>query len=267
MKRITFWAKNNPRKSQVIITVGQFLLAFLGIKLGFLLFEMGFILPNWLKIGLPAALIFAISLYPTPFDFPQKRVFQKNRRVADLILMTIGIFLTIFFTQQVAKEEDLTNSVQFSDRKTDAFQKNELAQLAVYSTNQAFSEQTERIYLTKKKSKTPFIQKWMGKKIVQYFWKNNGKPRSEGDKALLVFLLILGIIGAEILLSMLACHIICSGMEALGAVIFFGGLTGLAALVAMGYRNIYPEMPRKWRITFALLLVFVPVLLFFLLAA
>lgn len=81
-----------------------------------------------------------------------------------------------------------------------------------------------------------------------------------------MILLVLGIIAIEYGLIYLTCSLACGGMEALAAILFFGGLFGLTALTTFILRGIYPDMSKKKRIGTAFIMVAAPILLSLLLS-
>ena len=222
--KVSTWAKRNPWTARFLIVSSHVLLTISAILLGLILTNLGISIPGY--IFMTAGLMFSVGLIIYPLQ-AEKRVrysktqFYHRQKLADLMLAGATFIMVL----------QLGNGYFNSEMK--------LVQRAWNITAEACY-----VKITQPEKVTSPIEKDSGKEFENSI--TSGKEKrsslqsriqklqsqinkgSEGGKAGLGILLIIGSLGLLFLVVALACNLSCSGAE--GAAVMVGILGGAAII-------------------------------------
>ena len=219
MRKISLWAKNNPRTARVYIILIKILLAAIAWIVSRLLFAMDIILPG--SLGVSALLVFflAAMLYPSKDrTILTRKYFYIKQKSCDFTLAacTFVMMVSIINNQQYRiAATALHASSSITSNKTPTAE--EILTSLNYRDKKTLTKQEKRIL------KQEF------KKQLHVFTKAIlAGDKKKSDQTGWIILTIVAAIGLTLLLSALVCSISCGGADGLALAV---GIIGLAAII------------------------------------
>jgi hypothetical protein len=265
MKNLSIWAKNHPRASQFLITVGHILTVYLSIQVGILLLTMGIEINKSLAIVLLELFILVVWFYPSKKELNPSQNYYKKRRYFDASLLALSVFLTIICANTMTSQALDSDLALSENAHLNVAPASHTATFAIYQSSKTLDTELSKSRISAEKQGKS--HNWLQKRLIKKYNLLSSDSSSDGKKVLLMILLVLGIILLEWSLLALSCAIACNGMQAVAAVVILGGLFGLAALTSLALRSIYPDWSKKERIGIATIMVLAPPVIAFLVSA
>lgn len=230
MKKISFWAKQNPRVAVIFIVLLHIILAFLALYIGNALYKNNVILPFFTAVlALPLLAIIALkySAY--------RHIYSKRK------LMEFSFFVICFFAVAVlANRLNVVSpspvyasslGLKFSkDKKPTAGQ---ILESLKYRDKSTLTRAEKRILKTE--FKTQFKK--------HLFAKLSG-DKEASKRTWLIILAIVAALGVTVLLGALSCSIACGGADAAAVIVGVLGLAGIIWGTTAIIRNIKRKHPR-----------------------
>jgi len=218
------WAKRNLWTARILIVSSHVLLTIFAILLGLILTNLGISIPGY--IFLTACLIFSIGLIIYPLKAEKgfkynKTQFYQRQKLADLMLagatfiMVLQLGNSYFSSEMNPVQRDWSITAEASYVKIISPEK-------VAPTVEHHSEKKVKNSSISRKEKRSSLRSSVEKMQSQI------NKHSEGGKAGLGILLIIGSLGLLFLVVVLACNLSCSGAE--GAAVMVGILGGAAII-------------------------------------
>lgn len=209
MKRISFWAREHKHSARVIIVFFYLLLHFTGLFLGDIVhsFNIQFT-PLFNQVAIVMTLL-GFILYPSKNRKHQYKNFFARQKLADFILVC-ATFLFIVYAGNALN----SNQNTFRNR----------VHAATIVNSNSYTNVGEP-----STAKSSVSKKSLRKKIREEI-KRVRKAYKVSPDALKTLYITLAILGALFLgagIAFLGCHIACTGSEALGAVVMYGGTAGI----------------------------------------
>ena len=225
--KVSTWAKRNPWTARILIVSSHLLLTIFAILLGFILTNLGISIPEYTFLS--ACLIFSIGLIIYPLKAEKgsrcsKIQFYQRQKMADLILAGATFIMVLqlangYFTNEIKPVERVWNITAQA-----CYVKVTQTEAVAPAIENPTEKQIEK-NITSRKEKRSSVQSSIQKLQSQI------NKRTEGGKAGLGILLIIGSLGLLFLVVALACNLSCSGAE--GAAVMVGILGGAAIIFLM----------------------------------
>ena len=236
MKKLSFWASNNPVKARLFIAFAHILGAVNTIILGvmFYLWDVG--TAFWPMFFLGNVFLLAYVLYPGRKD--QNRWFRYSfvrQKVHDFTLVFSAIFtLALFINNFLALPQPTPSPVT-----------GEAMMIVHHNTPEV---KTKKNLKAEFRAKAKKVRKSMRAEFKQLKkdWKKARKDSREGwKKGLLIALTVLVALALAWVIAALSCSIACSGNEALALVVLVVGWGGLVYAGFLLIRRILRGPPAK----------------------
>ena len=220
MKKLSYWARRHPVKSQIIIGLLHLLLIFTGFYMGMLLFILDVEIPYFVVLSL--GLLFMVFYYFYPIKGHQKGLFRYSyqRRKRHDFTLTLSYALMIAVA---------TNHFAFGP--TQILKQNlPKATFIVNKYNKNKKKGERKAWRLQIKNTIQDIRM----QLKAYKQKNKKVGTSDGQAIVKFLLFLLGLaaaIGLAYLIGRLACNIACSGNEGLAWLVLILGLGGILFLL------------------------------------
>lgn len=234
MKKISYWAKYNPRKSQAIITACHLSLIVLAFILSSLFKERGVILnTNIFYLCLISFLILAIF-------YPGRKQYAM-RKTADFIFVILGfIQFCVLFNTDFMQKKSLTGLYAASIGTDSSLTRYKVGDFKYGSSEKILAE-----YQQHHKKLNRRDQKILVKELKYQSRKMATKGPGNGDNTAE----IIGIIALALLISMgiifLSCAIACGGAEVLAGLVLIAGLFVVIWLVVIRIKQVNRRAIKK----------------------
>lgn len=230
MKKLSRWAKENPRKARITIILGHFALVTIALFTGESFTELGIQFPAWLLFLFLSVFILAAAFYPCrknrkPINNELYYIRQKScdwLLAASTFLMILCLAnkntASVNFFQPVSASSGITH-IKETKKPTAA----EILASLEYRDKSTLTRSEKRIL--KQEFKT---------QLKNYVAAKLSGNKAEGDRAGLIILAIIGALGLLFLLAALSCGIACNGAEGLAIAVLILGTAGIIwALIAV----------------------------------
>jgi hypothetical protein len=225
-KRVSYWAKENPKKTMWMINGIKMITGVGGLYIGKMFYENDIAFSNTSTYALLGIFGAAAIAYPLK---SAKRNFIKHtylkRKVIDGLLALSGFLLMISLGNQVASDENVAPVITTVFEKTDQLFSQEHHgandQMTSYTSDEIDEISTEATDEEKKSGKNA------GKIIGQI---------------LLTLLAVALFIGLLYILAILSCSLSCNGQEALAVVVLLGGLAVCVGLLILAISAIWKKL-------------------------
>lgn len=247
------WASENPRKSQLIITIGSLISAGLSYYYGIYLFANDIIVPDVLAWSFTFLAIVSIWFYPGK-RIAKGKEFEdfRKRKSLDLLIYLIGVLLIAYLGNRRAHE--IWNDKELAFSQTE-LQKSSIDQQLVHfvSSVEAESSAEPAFTFSRKEIKKQFkkqireFRKIIRAEIKELKAKRKKGERSVGVNVLLTILTLLLMFALGILMVALACSVSCNGNGTLAAVILILGWGGIIVGGILAIRKIFQRDPNRPR--------------------
>lgn len=228
MKSISYWGRNNPRKTRLIIAISHILLIINALFLGFLSFYKGLVFPKWILIALPI-LFFGVYL-SYPFKGIRTGLFKQSwfrQKTHDIVFILFYVLIiTIGFNRFASSPVTVSNSSHGPP-----------AQFIVHKSSPDVNmDRGNGIWQTLKELKKEVKNEL---KELKKDFKNKRKNKwSTAAEILLVVGSLLAALVLIWLVGALACSLSCSGMEGLAIIVLILGWGGTILLTVLAIRKI-----------------------------
>ena len=208
MKRISFWAKENPANARFILLIAHILIACCAVFLGLSSYINDVIIPSWLII-LSANLFFVFFLL-YPIKGRKRGAFKHSywrQKTLDFALVMFGAFLLTAAINQFAfssAERIIEGPIQ--------------AKFIVNKITPDLSPEKNKNPIANFKGQWKKMKKELKAELKAYKKKVRSQKEDSGIVILKIFLIILTLavtVFLGILVAALACNISCSGSEEL----------------------------------------------------
>jgi hypothetical protein len=207
MKKLATWGHHHKNAARTLIIISYIILNITGPFLGDILHSMDIVLTPLCIIAILLTLT-GWMIYPSKSYKSLHKNFFVRQKSADFILISATFLFTIYAGNTLNNQEtSFRNPVQ-------------AISIIHPDTYSLISENSEKVTLSKKSLR----QK------IRTEIKHIRKAYKESSKSQKTMYIILAALGALLLLYFVAglsCSLACSGYEALGYVLFFGGLAGI----------------------------------------
>jgi hypothetical protein len=241
MKQISFWAKEHPWTSRLVIITCYVGLNITGIITGHLLNELSV---NFSPLFLFIVVILFLAgfmAYPSHLlkgKTLSKEAFYVRQKSCDFILMCTTFLMIVYYGNH-------QNDLPFSTMSQAAIQSNPITPTEKTNTKayKSFDE-----FRTSMKNKEGKLLKWKERKKLLKSQVSAIKKAPELSKEMKFLLTLLCILAANALIYLalgLGCSLACSGAPGLGLLVMYGGLTGIIFLFIWAYRAIWGKKKKK----------------------
>lgn len=241
MKKLSFWAKANPKTARLIIIFSWIAINIIGITLGKKLSDIDIYTgSNFIIISVIIYLIARIA-YPTKKNnktFVNRSNYYVWQKSCDIILSFSTFMMLIYIGNQLIGKNTTENTKFNFTTANGAIPRDSLKNSSDYHKKiTALSSTIENKNLTWKEKRKEL------RKELKAVGKKNGKIDAEA--AGLIFLLVL--LGAALLLvvAFFACGISCSGDEGGAMMLLIFGGTGVIVGIGLLIRNVLRKRKKK----------------------
>ena len=229
MRQISHWAHQHIMAARICIGVIYILLNITGLFVGDVLDSLQVII-NPLYVVIPVSLtLFGLWFYPSKNNNPRYVNYYRRQKLADLILASATLFFIIY-----------TGNVLNQPRS--------VATPPLYAISFINNPFTNDVKPAKQASEKNHLKKDNTKKVSRNKLKQIRKFYKESTQTEKIIYIILAVLVASLLvsgLSALACHLSCTGSEALAFIIWFGGLGGVIFGLVKVIQRITRGKPKK----------------------
>ncbi len=231
MLTLSLWAKRNPAKSRVIITLCSILVAYVGVQFGIMADARNVLLGNSFVVLSVILFISGAMFYPIKGFYTGQtlRWFALTRRFGFLLIL--GSFLLAIFAGNKLPE---IFPAPVSENAP-------IIQLVAL-------KKIEGNKLTKKTTLKDKVSLLVAKRIQKKFekWQAKSPDSSKnGGRIALGILLLIAALVAMYLVAVLSCSLACSGSGGLAWITLILGLVGVVALFSLSFRKLFPKMTKK----------------------
>lgn len=234
MKKLSYWAKNNPKAARILIAIGHLLTVLNALFAGALLIVFNFGYSGWFLVIIANVFFISYFLYPKKGVarglFRHSYIRQKSHDFILVFSYSLVIVLGVnnFFTQT-----HYNSSHNYGHN---------LAQpTAKFIVHKTFSKKETKSLKSELKTRVQNLRKEIRtelRALKKELKRQNDEGGQQGLKALLILLTIgLAIIFAY-LISALSCSLLCSGNEGLAAAVLVLGWGGILWLGILAIKNI-----------------------------
>lgn len=234
MKKISYWAKHNPKTARWIIVLGHLLVVCCGISLGFLLPLFDWEIPRFTIVAIAGIAAITFILYPQKGS--RKNIFQhtyRRQKVGDFslvfssfLMIALGISHVLLSPVPISNYQETPPKAIFIVQKTTPLK--DVASRKSISTK--FKETVQDL-----------------KRQIKYEWKEMSAEMRKDDAqniGLKIFLTI-GIVAIALVLTyflaLLSCHLNCTGFPVLAVIVLALGLLGIILLGIVAIKNIWKK--------------------------
>jgi hypothetical protein len=253
MRAISHWAKANPRKTWLFITLGHLLTAALCLRIGGVLFALGVTFPSMVLYAAAALAIVGANWYPSRRSFANSAVFHARRLRFDALLLFAGVLATVSVGNLLTREAEKIMHAP----PAPALSQSE----GIWVSARAVALKAEPSEVRRN-----LVARFVQKSLHARYLKDKFEERRKGVVGYLILMVLLVLV-LEIILAYASCAIICSGAEVLGVLLFVGGMTGLAFGVIAVLRKLLPEKEAWERVLMALAIILLPIAILAFIAA
>jgi small neutral amino acid transporter SnatA (MarC family) len=224
MRKLSFWAKRNPWKSRIIITVSHLLLMLLGWYTGKAIFAMNISLPAYLLVFFILYYLAAVFIYPSKEEKKRSngRWIYIKQKACDFSLAAAAYGMMICISNQ-----------------PDSFLKNfqTVSGSLIITSSPAEGKPTAAEILESLKCRDKSTLTHEEKRILKKEFKVQLKNyvvaklkgnKAEGNKSLLIILAIIAAVGIVYLVAALACSLSCNGNEGAAILVLILGIAAIA---------------------------------------
>lgn len=210
MKTLAFWGRNNKNSARLIIIFSYVLLNLIALFLGDLFYSLNIAFTPIFCVFAVALTLIGYMIYPSKVRKHEYKNFFIRQKSADLLLVTSTFLFVVYFGNSLnTTNHSFRNPVQAISFITE-------------SNSSAFNHSSVE---KKTLSKKDFRKKIRAElKSLRKAYKDSTK----GQKTLYIALAVLAALVLGYGVAALACHISCSGSEALAIVV---GIVGIAGIV------------------------------------
>ncbi len=231
MKKLSYWAKQNPRSARLFIALGRIFMAFAGLFYGLLLasFDQFWVMP----MAVTAACMYLLAYVFYPRQQPVK-VFAGHatwnyyrRKTCDALLVYSSFLVYVFIGNWCALtpvEEPSLPRMQVAD---------------------ASLERTSSIWSP---SDSPHQTLKKAKKELRHTLREIRAARKNIDPAAmagLMFFSVLLVIIAGILITLFSCRLACNGQEGAATLVILLGAVGVGLLLSLMWSAASRDARRK----------------------
>ncbi len=238
MKKLSYWAKANPRKARIIIVASFLTLNALGIITGVLLRDLGIHLPLVFMLLFMADYAAAFLLYP----YGKSKRNYRFQKTCDLVLAGSTFFMIVFLGNH--PRQIFNNRLFFGDVKAGSLVLQPDSSVKKYKSISAYYASM----YGKDGKPLPWKER---KKLMKEQVKalRHAGDLSNGAKIVLIILAVLVALALISLVTVLACTLSCNGSDAAAIALGIGGwaliiiLTTIAIRAIRGKKRKKPETP------------------------
>jgi hypothetical protein len=207
MKKISYWAKKNPKTAWVLIALAHFGLIYLAFLLSQLLLQSG------IEFNGKAFFTILVFFIPLALFYPAKKNYYA-RKTFDLVLTLQGFILfTILFNTNLLQKEQYRSAysaIGVTDSSVFKYKASEKILSDFRNHHQKLSKKDGRTLRKELKFQS---KKWI--------LENNKEQQDKTGEIIAIILLALLLTFGVLLL---ACAIGCGGAETLAAIVAIGGI-------------------------------------------
>ena len=222
MRKLSFWAKQNPWKARIILVIAHTAFLLLALFTGQNLSQSGVQLPAWpLYIFLSMTLL-AIFFYPSKKDktAANRLSFYVRQKTCDVAIMVSAFCTIITISSKDVSPVYSFEPVAASSSVSPMSKKPTAAEIL------ASLEYRDKSTLTR--SEKRILKQEFKVQLKKYAVAKVKGDKAAADNAGLIILTIVGALGLLFLVAALACNLSCSGS---GTAAVLVGVLGTAAIV------------------------------------
>lgn len=233
MKKISFWGRQHPRLTRIVIASSLILLCLIGLNLGDELKESGYALPFWFFIAILSLYFVTILAYPY---FDRKKiyspaVFYLRRKSCDGLLALSTFGMVLYLGNHPGQLFTYTGSLKAAIPSEYVLPKD--SSTVKYKSLPGF--------YSSMKDENGKLLKWKERKKLlkeQVYSIKHADDMSKGTKTILTILSILVALALVGLVLALACNISCSGSAGGAILVGVGGIALIVFLLVLTIRGI-----------------------------
>lgn len=239
MIKISYWARQNPSITRVLIFFTHILLCVLGILMGKNLLAAGIQVSSFLLITTLVLFMSGILFYPTKKQrsgFPVVLNFYYRQKLCDWML-AFSLFLIAGFISNSSGNPFILSG----------FTKGAAVTTSSVSSLPEGDGKGPKIKLHYTKAERKAMLKELKKVLKESLRKDKDQQNKNATRIALVILAIIGAVGLGILVAAVSCNILCNGSEAGAAIVLILGAGAIAVLLTLTIKAIaraYPRSPR-----------------------
>jgi hypothetical protein len=231
MKRISYWAKNNPQRARITIVLLHIALAILAFYVGRSFHSIHFTFSRWFLVPLLGIFLLAAALYPRGRKKP-----YRNQKICDFILGSCSYLLVcLFFNQFQGESLGLVSSFASIpvNIRLHCSEPNSTDTLSLESGKEKSGSAVKLSKSEKKKLRSEL------RKDLKAFVSGNPEEKIHiWAKIALIILSLAASAGLLYLLALLSCSIACGGAEFLALFILILGTISILFLLIQVLRKI-----------------------------
>ena len=237
MIKISLWASRHIWTTRFIILIIYILLNGLALLLGDVLNASGIQLNSAFLLICVLLTLTGVFIYPTHNKKFSSKPLYRLHKTADIILGTATFLFVVFAGNQFSTTRIVNNNVNAAGIVT-------IVPVNTSTYSEPEPKASEKILPAPEKNKKLSFKQW--KKQMRESIKEIRKLYRDENNGKRVALMTVSIVVAVILilaLAALSCEIACSGAEALAAVLFIVGTTG----IVFGLVRIIKSINKKYK--------------------
>lgn len=221
MKKLSFWAKENPWQARIVIILSHFVLIILALYIGGSLSGLEIQLPAWLLSLFLSLFILGVFFYPSrqKRNLIKKDLYYIRQKSCDFLLAATGFCMMLCLANKNNGSVNFFQSAAASSRINKEKEKPTAQQIL------ASLEFRDKSTLTR--SEKRILKKEFRVQVKNYVIATVKGNKAQANSTLLIILAIVVALGVLILLAGICCSISCSGSAGLAIALFILGTAGI----------------------------------------
>ncbi len=221
MKKLSFWARENPWKARIIIVLLHFVLIILALFTGDTLSAIGIQLPAWSITLFLSLFILAAIFYPSRHkrNLIKKDLYYIRQKSCDFLLAATGFCMMLCLAN---KNNGMVNYFQAASASSVISMEKEKPTAQQILASLQFRDKS-----TLTRSEKRILKKEFRVQLKNYVIATVKGNKAQANSALLIILAIVVALGVLILLAGICCSISCSGSAGLAIALFILGTAGI----------------------------------------
>ncbi len=238
IKKLSIWAKNNPKLARIIIALSHILVVLNSICLGILIFFYDWGESKWLFSILINIFFLAYFLYPSKKG--KKTILQysyfRQKSLDFTLVITYSFVLALGVNNFLSSPNmDINLPRQGVDVKAEFIVNKTYPKKEKVTKRNLRKELKLKIKRSKREIKREF------RALKKEFKQNNSSSKDKGLKIGLSLLVLLAALVLAYLIAALACNLSCSGQESLAGVVAIGGALVIIGLSILAFKEIWKK--------------------------
>lgn len=237
MRKLSFWAKQNPWKARIIIIISHILLTILALFTGRQLLSLGMGIPAWLLYLFALIFITVVFIYPSKHVWAGCRTaFYIKQKVCDFALAAATFLMFLVLGNNQGEVTQLFSASLASVVTVPAVKEKPTAAEILESL-----KHRDKSTLTRTEKR--ILKQEFKKQLKVYAVSTLKGDKDAAGQAGLIILAVIAAVGLLYVVAAISCNLSCNGSEGGAAVV---ALLGTAAVV-LGLILVIRAISRKNR--------------------